>query len=84
MIQIIKKTLTRLQVHQDRAGDVAAAGGLVEVHVDALQLQVGVAVVRAGRVNAVLIGDDLPELGADLVTALATLDSNDLTHDCWW
>jgi hypothetical protein len=29
----------------------------------------------------VLVGDDLPELGADLVAALATLDSNDLTHD---
>jgi hypothetical protein len=28
----------------------------------------------------VLVGDDLPELGADLVTALATLDMNDLTH----
>jgi hypothetical protein len=40
----------------------------------------GVAVVGAGRVNAVLIGDNLPELGADLVAALATLDSNDLTH----
>ena len=36
--------------------------------------------VGAGRVDAVLIGADLPELGADLVTALATLDSNDLTH----
>ena len=34
----------------------------------------------ASRTNAVLVGDDLPELGADLVTALATLDSNDLTH----
>jgi hypothetical protein len=29
----------------------------------------------------VLIGDDLPELGTDLVAALATLDSDDLTHD---
>lgn len=37
------------------------AGGLVEVHVDALQLQVGVAVVGAGGVNAVLIADDLRE-----------------------
>ena len=71
---------TGLEVHEDGAGDVATAGGLVVVHVDALQLQVGVAVVRAGRVNAVLVGDDLPELGADLVAALATLDSNDLTH----
>jgi len=28
----------------------------------------------------VLVGDDLPELGTDLVTALATLDCDDLTH----
>ena len=27
-----------------------------------------------GRVNAVLVGDDLPEFGTDLVTALASLD----------
>ena len=55
---------------------VAAAGRLVVVHVDALQLQVGVAVVGAGGVNAVLVGHDLPELRADLVTALAALDCN--------
>ena len=45
--------------------------------VDALQLEVAVAVVRARRVHAVLVGDDLPELGADLVAALAALDVND-------
>ena len=81
-------------------------------HVDALQLEVGVAVVGAGRVNAwgglgghilvcspqesapgsdcsgmqrgqqltMLVGDDLPELGADLVAALASLDVDDLAH----
>mmetsp|Transcript_78078 Transcript_78078/g.155161 ORF Transcript_78078/g.155161 Transcript_78078/m.155161 type:complete len:543 (+) Transcript_78078:117-1745(+) len=69
-----------LEVHEDVAGHIATARSLVVVHVDALQLEVGVAVVGAGGVNAVLIGDDLPELGADLVAALATLDSNDLTH----
>ena len=56
----------RLEVHEDGARDVAAAGGLVEVAVDALQLEVGVAVVRPGGVDAVLIGDDFPELGPDL------------------
>ena len=52
-----------LQVHQDGAGHIAATRGLVEVHVDALQLQVGVTVVRARGVDTVLIGDNLPELG---------------------
>ena len=30
----------------------------------------------------VLIGDNLPELGTDLVAALASLDMDDLAHGC--
>merc|ERR1719390_182319 len=71
---------TRLEVHEDRTRHVAAAGGFVVVHVDALELQVRVAVVRTRGVNAVLIADHLPELRTDLVAALATLDVNELTH----
>jgi len=41
-----------LEVHQDRAGNVAAARRLVEVDVDALELKIGVALVRAGRINS--------------------------------
>ena len=33
-------------------------------------------------VDAVLIADDLPELGPDLVAALAGLDVDDLPHGC--
>ena len=51
------------------------AAGLVEVHVDALQLQVRVAVIGASGVHAVLITDDLPELGTNLVATLATCRS---------
>ena len=51
-----------LQVDEDGAGDILSAGGLVVVHVDALELQVGVTLVGAGGVDAVLVGDDLPEL----------------------
>lgn len=36
--------------------------------------------VGTGRVNAVFVGDDLPELGADLVAALACLDVDDFAH----
>merc|ERR1712057_26935 len=71
---------TGLEVHEDGTGHVAAAGGLVVVHVDALQLEVGVTVVGTGGVNTVLIGDNLPELGTNLVTALASLDVNELAH----
>ena len=69
-----------LEVHEDGAGDVASTGGLVVVHIDALQLEVGVTVVGTSGVNAVLVGDNLPELSADLVAALATLDVNELAH----
>ena len=51
-----------LQVDKDCTGDVLAAGCLIVVNIDALQLEVGVAVVGAGGVNAVLVRDDLPEL----------------------
>jgi len=45
---------TRLQIHKDSARDVTAAGGFVEVHVDALELEVAVTVVSAGGVHTVL------------------------------
>jgi hypothetical protein len=32
----------------------------------------------------VLIGDHLPELGSDLITALASLDVDDLSHCMIW
>merc|ERR1712144_46307 len=44
-----------LEVHEDGAGNVAAAGGLVVVHVDTLELEVGVAVVGTGGVDAMLV-----------------------------
>jgi len=71
---------TRFKIHEDGTGHVSATGGFVEIDVDALQLKVGVAVVGSGRINSVLIGDNFPKLGTDLVAALTTLDMNDFTH----
>mmetsp|Transcript_16305 Transcript_16305/g.45255 ORF Transcript_16305/g.45255 Transcript_16305/m.45255 type:complete len:405 (-) Transcript_16305:70-1284(-) len=71
-----------LEVHEDGAGHVAAAGGLVEVHIDSLQLKVRITMIGARGVNAVLVGDDLPKLGTDLVAALTSLDVHKLTHGC--
>jgi len=71
---------TGLEVHEHRAGHVASACCLIVVHVDALELEVGVSVVGARGINTVLVGDDLPELGADLVAALSSLHMHDLTH----
>ena len=52
-----------------------------KIYVDALELEVRVAVVGTGGVDAVLVGDDFPELGTDLVAALAALDVDEFTHD---
>jgi len=68
------------KIHEDGARDVPTASGLVEVHVDSLELEVGVPLVRTSRVNAVLVRDDFPELGPDLVTTLSGLDVNDFSH----
>jgi hypothetical protein len=43
-------------------------------------LEVGVSVVGARGVDSVLIGDDFPEFGTDLVAALSSLDVDDLSH----
>ncbi len=69
-----------LQVEKDGAGHVLAARRLIVVDVDALELQVRVAVVGSGRVDPVLVGDNLPKLGSDLVAALPGLDVKNLPH----
>ena len=54
-----------LEVHQHGAGHVLAAARLVVVHVDPLQLQLGLASVGAGGVDTVFVRDDLPELNKE-------------------
>ena len=71
---------TGLEVHQDGARHVATTSGLVVVHVDAFQLEVGVTMVSTSGVDTVLVGDNLPEFGTDLVTALASLDVYEFAH----
>ena len=69
-----------LKIHKDGSWDVSSTGGFVIVDVDSLELEIGITVIGTGRVNTVLVGDDLPELGTDLVTALTGLDVNELAH----
>lgn len=52
----------RLQVDQDRTRHIFTARCLIVIDVDAFQLQIRVSVVRSGRVNAMLVGNDFPEL----------------------
>lgn len=51
-----------LQVDKDSAWHIFTAIRLVVVHIDAIQLQIVIAVVMTVGVNAMLIGNDLPEL----------------------
>jgi hypothetical protein len=69
-----------LEIHKDSSGDITTTSGLVEVHIDPLQLEVGVSVVSTSGIDAVLVGDDLPELGTNLVAALTSLDMNNFSH----
>jgi len=62
-----------LKINKDSSGDIFATGGFIVVHVDPLELEIGVTMVGTGGVNTVLIGDDLPEFRTDLVTALTGL-----------
>ena len=69
-----------LQIHENGAWNVPSTAGLVVVDIDAFQLEFGVAAVLSGVVDAVLIADHLPELGSDLVAALAALNVEDFSH----
>ena len=71
---------TWLKIHEDGSWDVSATSGFVVVNVDSLELEIGVTVVGTSWVNSVLVRDDLPEFGTDLVTALSSLDMNDFSH----
>jgi len=68
------------EIHEDSSGDESTTGSLVIVDVDSLKLEVGVTVVGTSWVNTVLIGDDFPEFGTDLVTTLTSLDVNEFSH----
>jgi hypothetical protein len=71
---------TWLEIHENGSWDVTSSSGLVVVNVDSLQLEVGVSVVGSSWVNSVLVRDDFPEFGTNLVTALSSLDVNDFSH----
>ena len=71
---------TGLEIHKDGTGNITSTSGFVVVNVDSLELEVGVTVVATGGVNTVFIGDDFPEFGTNLVTALSGLNVNDFSH----
>ena len=71
---------SRLKINEHSPGNILSARGFIVVDVNPLQLEVRVTLVGASGIHAMLVGDDLPELGPDLVAALAGLDVHDLPH----
>ena len=69
-----------LQIHKDSSGDVSSSSGFVVIDVDPLKLKIRVSVIGTGGVDSVLVGNDLPELGTNLVAALASLDMDNFSH----
>ena len=51
------------EIDKDRTGNVLVRADFVVVDINALKLKVVVALVQTIRLNAVLVRDDLPELG---------------------
>lgn len=70
----------RFKIHEDGAWNVPSATRLIVINIYALKLKIGIAAVLSGMINAVLVADNLPEFGSDLVTALPTLDVEDFSH----
>ena len=71
---------SRLKIHKDSSGNVSSSCSFVVVDVDPLELKIRVSVVGTGGVDSVLVGDDLPEFGTNLVTALTSLDVDYFSH----
>jgi len=71
---------TWLKVHKNGSWDESTTGGFVIVNVDSFKLEIGVTMVGTGWVDSVFVGDDFPEFGTDLVTALTSLKMNDFSH----
>jgi len=65
-----------LEIHEDSSWDESTTGSFVIVDVDSLKLEVRVTVIGTSWVDTVLIGDNFPEFGTDLVTTLTSLDVN--------
>jgi hypothetical protein len=69
-----------LEINKDGAGNVLSAMSFIVINVNAFELEITFAFVGTIGLNAVLVGDHLPELGADLVSALTGLDVYDFAH----
>ena len=68
------------KIHKNSSGDVSSSCCFIVVNVDSLKLEIRVTMIRTCWVDSVLVRDDLPEFGTNLVTALTTLYVNNFSH----
>jgi hypothetical protein len=71
---------SRFKIHKDCSWYESTTSSFIIVNIDSFKLEIGVTMIGTGWVDTVFIRDDFPEFSTDLVTALATLDVDDLTH----
>ena len=68
------------EVHKNSSWDESTTSSFVIVDVDSLELEVGITVIGTSGVDTMFVGDDFPEFGTDLVTALTSLDVDEFSH----
>jgi len=69
-----------LKIHEDSTWDISTSSCLVVIDIDSLKLEIRVSMISTSGVDTVFVGDNLPELGTNLVTALTSLYVYNLTH----
>ena len=72
------------EIHEDSSWDKSTTSGFIIVDIDSFKLEIGVTMVGTGWVDSVFVGDDFPEFGTNLVTALTCLDVNEFSHYSVW
>jgi hypothetical protein len=71
---------SRFKIHEYGSGNVPSTSGFIKVNIDPLELKIRIAMIWASGIDSVLIWDDLPKFGADLVATLSSLNVYNLSH----
>jgi len=68
------------EIHKHCSWYISSTGGFIVIDVNSFKLKVRISVICSGGIDSVLVWDDLPEFGTDLVTALTCLYVYDFSH----
>ncbi|MFS7945413.1 hypothetical protein Hanom_Chr06g00524001 [Helianthus anomalus] len=71
-----------LQIHKHGAWNKPSVASLIVIHINPLELQLRISDVLSSHIDTVFCTNYLPELCSDLVSALAFLNMENLTHLC--